>query len=332
MSWLDRFFSNNYGTIENEGTLVPPENTINFVGMVVTDDPSNSRTTVNVDGVTVGGDIGSLQVHASDGSLDGLVGLAVGDYPYWNGTTWVPSSSIVFDPATLSLTGWWRDYPGTSPWSGTASAGTSTSNSISEATNPPNAGTALNAHATANFDGTNDVLGDSVGSLDTYVNAGDGSGWVLFNADTATSDSGAGTRYNNPQFFIDSNGVMGCGFSTAGVHVFVTDGSNGITEKVIACATGGWHLVSWKYHYASPGLTLSIRLDGGAWQTATSGAGSGLSGTINPDSIHVGPRYTGGTVFFDGRIAEMATSDTFISDANFDNVKSYINNRYSQSF
>jgi len=253
------------------------------------------------------------------GEVDVRLGLSLSVGGGWGG------SAGTYNPAVLALTGWWRDMGG-SPWTGVASAGTSGSNGATEATNPPSAGTSLNGHVTSNFDGTNDHINMS-GTEDTYLNNTDGSGWVLFNADTATADAGAGVRQNNPQFFADNNGVMGVGFSTAGIHLFVVDGSNGTTEKVIACATGGWHLLQFKFHY--PTLDMRLRLDNGSWQQTTAGFGTGLSTTLSGNTCASGGKLGASSPFFDGRIADMGISDTFISDTDFDNIRTYINARYS---
>lgn len=268
-----------------------------------------------------------FKVRGEDGSIidwKGEVDVRLGLSLSFGGG-WAGSSGSTYNPAVLSLTGWWRDM-GASPWTGVASAGTSGSNGATEATNPPSAGSALNGHVTADFDGTNDHI-NFAGTEDTYLNNTDGSGWVLFNADAASADAGAGNRANNPQFFADNNGVMGVGFSSAGIHLFVVDGSNGTTEKVIACSTGGWHLLQFKFHY--PTLDMRLRLDNGSWQQTTAGFGTGLATTLSGNTCAGGGKLGTSSPFFNGRIAEMGISDTFISDTDFDNIRTYINARYS---
>jgi len=236
----------------------------------------------------------------------------------------------VFNPATLDLTLWQRDYAG-SPWTGTASAGTSGSNSFSEATNPPSVGTALNGHGTADYDGTNDILGQASGDASTYLTNTNGSGWVLFNADAASADAGAGSRQNNPQFLASNNGQFGIGFSSVGIHVYTVDGSNGQTEKVIACATGGWHLLQFKYSLGGGGLSLKLRLDNGAWQESTSAFGATLSGDMATSVLRSGGDSSNTSPFYNGRVADRAVSKLTISDGDFDNVRSYANARYGVS-
>lgn len=242
---------------------------------------------------------------------------------------WKKSAAAVFDPATLSLTGWWRNYPGSSPWSGTTSVGTSASQSLSEATHPPGAGAALNSHGTASYNGTNSQFTAS-GTEATYLASAVGSGWVLFNATAATTDAGVGSRLNNPQFFVDSVGSFGIGFSTAGIHVVTVDPSNGTNEKVIACATGAWHVLQWEYVYTSPGLTLSIALDSGGFQQLTSSFGSGLSGS-RTGTMTSGGKLLSTAPFFNGLIADMGISSAALNNTDFTNVRSYINARYGLS-
>lgn len=55
MGWLDRYFlQDNYSTVQDEGTDLPPEPALNFVGtgVAVTDDPTNNRSVVTI---TAGG-------------------------------------------------------------------------------------------------------------------------------------------------------------------------------------------------------------------------------------------------------------------------------------
>jgi len=57
MGWLDRYFlQDNYSTVQDEGTDLPPEPALNFVGtgVAVTDDPTNNRSVVTI---TAGGSV-----------------------------------------------------------------------------------------------------------------------------------------------------------------------------------------------------------------------------------------------------------------------------------
>ena len=74
--------------------------------------------------------------------------------------------------------GFWRadhiEFDG-SPWKGVGTRGYALGRDLSEATNPPSAGTAQNGYVPAQFDGTNDIL--------RYTGAeeivGDNTGWAF---------------------------------------------------------------------------------------------------------------------------------------------------------
>jgi hypothetical protein len=227
----------------------------------------------------------------------------------------VPGGASVFNPATLSLTGWWRASFSASPWSGTASAGGSGSRDLTEATNPPAAGSAVNGLTPADFDGTNDKL-TAPGTMDTYWNAGAGSGWVLAYVDAISTDN-ALVYLNDcilstsPAMYLGvylrSSGVVGIRFVDVGEVVVST-----------SISTGAWVLVQWKYD----GSTIKIRTNGNAWTSAAAGNIGLLS-----QSIVLGQNYDGSEKL-DGKILDVGLADTALSDANFDNVLAYCRDRY----
>jgi len=45
--------------------------------------------------------------------------------------------------------------------------------------------------------------------------------------------------------------------------------------------------------------------------------------------MRIGTASDSSSTFFDGRIAELMAADSRFSDAQFDNIKSYINTRYA---
>jgi hypothetical protein len=237
------------------------------------------------------------------------------------------SSSVpAIDPATLSLTGWWRaanggEYNG-SPWAGTASAGSSGSNALSEATNPPAAGSAVNTHPPADFDGTNDrLVGD--GTFDTYFNAGAGSGAILFNADAITTDDGTNVYENDCllatnsaayfHLYLRSSNVLGIRFV-----------DDTVGERILSIAfagTGAWVFVQWKWN----GTTLYLRVNGGSWASTPC-----TNLALLTDTLRIGVNYNAGQVF-DGKILEIMTADSVLSDATFNGILSYERARYALS-
>jgi hypothetical protein len=227
-----------------------------------------------------------------------------------------------FDPATLAPTGWWRISFSGSPWTGTASAGTSGSNNLTEATNPPTATGTLNGFTLADFDGTNDILGG--GAFTTYYDADGYSGWALVFVDAITTNSGS--SFLNDAIVSDSGGIHeiyltdnGAGTVNVGISHY-----NGTTEPLATAtfATGAWKLVQWKYD----GTNIKIRVNGGAWSSTAAGGNLDASGA----NLRVGGNYNG-TIFTDQKIAEVGLADLVISDADFDNIKSYVNSRYGLS-
>lgn len=221
---------------------------------------------------------------------------------------------VSFDPATLALTGWWRANYAGSPWTGTASAGGSGGVNLSEATNPPATGTAINGLTPADFDGTNDILAPGI-TLTNFVGAGAGSLWCLFNADAAMATTG--NPYDAPQFFCAQNLRLSFGFDSGGVWAHIYDG--GHKSRQVACATGGWHLAQMKFN----GTNIYCRVDNGAWSSIAAGNIDDLTG-----QVLVGVN-GGVTNFFNGRIAEIGVINSALADATFDSIKNgYINLRY----
>lgn len=233
--------------------------------------------------------------------------------PFW-GPIKNPSGSV-FDPATLALTGWWRGSFAGSPWVGTASAGTSANQDMTEATNPPSVGATLNGYATADFDGTNDrfVL-DDVAS--TYVTAAAFSGWCLVYADVISTNNA--TVYENDGPIAQVGGYWGISFKSAGEALFYMYDGAIQTTPAATFAAGAWQLVQWKYD----GTNIKIRVNSGAWQSTAAG---NLGSTA--EALRAGGNYSL-VQFLDGRIADMALSKVAFSDGTFDDIKSYANGRY----
>lgn len=233
------------------------------------------------------------------------------------------SAPAVFDPATLSATGWYRadsttgydNGGGSGIWLPVASAGSSGSRAnATEATNFPGE-TAVNGHYAPNFDGTNDRLG-TTSTLDDFINAGAFGCWILFEADTAPADPGAANRYQAAQLVTDvTDAYFHMGLTANGVHV---SNDAGATYRQVACATGV-HLAQASYN----GTTLSLRVDGGVASTTGGSNTAGLTRTMR-----FGANYAN-TAFYDGRIIEIMFFDAAPSSTDENNYKSYCNARYA---
>jgi hypothetical protein len=255
-----------------------------------------------------------------------LTGTDVGS---WSATIRVTvlsaRSSGAFSPASLPLSGWWRDYPGSVPWSGSTSGGTSGSHATNNVGTAIPTGASLNGHATASLNGTNGAF-TTVDNMSALFSTTSVSGWILVNPTSIAHDD-AVNPYNNDSFIVTQGASwfytymrQGGGTPKAGIGLF-----NGTTEQFVettGITTGSWHLVQFKYD----GTNLKIRVDSGAWQSLAAGPiGGGSSAPID-----IG-RTVAGTVFTNALVSEFALSSSVLADSDFDSVKGYVNSRYGLS-
>jgi hypothetical protein len=265
--------------------------------------------------------------------------ISTGGILYWDGTTLavlpigaegttltvvdgLPSwdaPAPPFDPATFSLTGWWRGSYSASPWTGTASAGASGSRNLSEATNPPAAGAAVNGFTPADFDGTNDLLASAATVANFFGASSTGwSGWVLVNADTLAADN----SYNaEPLLLGDNGGNLAVTLATSGARLTSWTSAPAVITTPYAAfgSTGTYRLVQFRW----TGAQIQIRVNDGAWQSA---ACASFWAAIEGNTFRVGGRP--GSAFLDGKILDCGLDDSSMSDADFDNIRSYVNARY----
>lgn len=226
-----------------------------------------------------------------------------------------PTATTSFDPATLALTGWWRAaYPPSPPWTSIASAGTSGARELTEATNPPTAGTALNGFNTANFDGVNDII-NGADALSTYGSATAGSLAFLIYADTLPADTGV--VRTNAALLLDSNVYFVVAVCDSGVAVNLFDVGWKATPYA-ALVPGAWTFVQVRWD----STTLSVRTNNNPWQDVPCGAIADVTGTITLGQGNTGP-------FFDGRIASFIASQSAFTTAQFDQLRDYVNTRYA---
>lgn len=238
--------------------------------------------------------------------------------------TWAAVVVPAFDFASLALTGYWIDYPaGTFPvWPGKASAGNSVSQDLVAAGSNPAAGTALNSHGTADFNGSANLLSFD-DNLDKYVNAN--AGWIvcLFKADTAAA--AGGQAYNDAPFFMEyGSGNASCtlSFSSSGVRAGLFTGSYP-TTTAIAASTGAWHVAMMWFD----GTNLKCQVDRGTPQSVAAGS---ISGVLT-GAVKCGQNF-GSSTFFDGKIALLLASDTVPTNTNITNVLDGINAAFGLAF
>lgn len=231
------------------------------------------------------------------------------------------AGAAVFNPATLTLTGWWRASFGGAPWVGTTSAGGSGSENLTDLYgNPPSVGgTAQNGYDPASFDGSNDAL--AAGTASALVSASAGSIAVLMKP-TLLIQPAAGTYpFQDPNILADNGGTLAVGFSDAGWRVGIYD--TAWTDVSVAQSTGSYFFGQMKWD----GSTLKARVNGGSWSSTAAGAidgGAGVTGVMR-----VGFSVSGAYIQAD--VLEIFTANTTLSDANFDSLLSYCRSRYALS-
>jgi hypothetical protein len=235
--------------------------------------------------------------------------------------------TTVFNPAVMSLKGWWRGSYTGSPWAGTVSIGSSALRDLTEATNPPTPGVVggepVNGFAPAIFDGANDQLGN-VSATSTFITASAYLWWALFYA-TANggTSSGIGNAYTNPCLFANTSAFIGSSIFYNGsnnlIQVWHYDTDWRGNEHQISL--NAWNLICCRFD----GSNIRSSLNSGAVTATAAGNVGDLS---NP--IAVGRNYDG-SARFTGRLLELGFIDSAQTDARFTDIKSYVNSRYALS-
>lgn len=231
--------------------------------------------------------------------------------------SFIKSSS--FNPATLSLTVWWRAAYASSPWVGVASAGGSGSRDGTEATNPPSTGATLNGRSPAVFDGTNDRLANAT-AMSTLAPTAAYFYWVLFYVDSIGTNNALAAAYNNDALWSDTGGYIGASLTTSGgnkVQAWQYDGATKGNEHAISLSA--WNLLCVRYD----GTDVRSKLNSGSVSTAASGAYDDATGTLQLGQ--------GGAAFANVRIADIGMMASAGSDARFDDIRSYVNSYHGLS-
>jgi hypothetical protein len=227
----------------------------------------------------------------------------------------------VFNPGTLSLTGWWRASFTASPWVVTSPG----IENLSEATNPPAAGSTVNGLSPADFDGTNDLLHSTSNITSFLANTGGGIA-VLFNADTLSA--AATEAYDDRTLLTDTAGArVSLGISTSGLR-FTAYNSAAWVKTTVANATYAG-TGNWAWAFAGwDGTNIWCSINGGSNDTVAIGAGKSV--TLTTLTMRTGLSYDGAHKY-DGKILEIMTQQTAFTAGNISNIISYGNNRYGLS-
>lgn len=236
----------------------------------------------------------------------------------------------LFTPASLNLTGWWRlAYPGKAAmdggahWVGEASAGSSATHDLTKvvgSNRAPHDGPNLNGLLTADFQITSaDELANPTSNA-VLFSAAAGSAWFLVFPNTIATHSA--TLYQNGNLMTDgANAETDFCFTTSGAGLVLFSG--GVYKEVVTpCGGSAWHLLQFKWD----GVNQKVRVDSGAWVSSLCGPWA----VTTPGAMQLGQSFAD-TRRFEGRMAEIGTSATVISDADFDNIKGYVNARYGLS-
>lgn len=222
-----------------------------------------------------------------------------------------------WSPAELDLNIWNRADFASSPWAGETSLGDSGSNDLTEATNPPAVGSAINGFDPADFDGTNDKL-ENASTMGTLFSTAY-SFFALVKADALAADDSGGDV--QPRIFGDSLSYLCLIVSTSGAKLYTYSGAIKQTAYS-AMSTGTWTLLRGKWD----GTYLYLAKDSAAF---AAGVSAGIIDTT-AGTLRVGCNYNA-SAFFNGQIAELAFSPTDVSDANFTKIRKYLNARFALS-
>jgi hypothetical protein len=243
-----------------------------------------------------------------------MIGLSLGITRLSGVATAAPGG---FDPSTLTLTSWVRNYAG-SPWAGTASAGTSATPTLSSGA-APGVGT-LNSQGVADFDGSGDNLVSSVTTASLFT-APAGGVAVLFSADTTTAAQAE--AYDDRPLVTDENGRLALVHTSSGIRATIYNGAAWVITPSIACATGAYR---WAFAWWTGG-TLFVQLDGGTPQSVAIG-GTGVN--LGAGAFKLGENYDT-TKDYDGKVADAMTTAAAWTAGNITDLVSYGNSRYGLS-
>lgn len=220
-----------------------------------------------------------------------------------------------FNPATLPLSGWWRSDFSASPWAGTASAGGSSGRDLTEATNPPTTGTAVNGRTPARFNGTTTLISIAT-SLATLLTTTAYTAIVLLNPSAiggVASPAGA-------HILSDTTNWWGVGMwlnTTNRYFAYHFDSANRVAEApASSAAVGRYDMV----HTRLGGNNLECGTNG-IWGTATVVNALGGGGNFRAGR--------GPSVFLGADVLEIMLAPSSLSNTDIANIKSYFNARYA---
>lgn len=227
-------------------------------------------------------------------------------------------------PVTDDPDGWWRaDFA--SPWSPTASAGTSGANgnlTVSGAVG----GTAVNGKTPGTFDGTNDFCALATAAPGDVMSVSTMTMIVLAKASAASAP--ATDFYDDEPLISSQGGNHALVFTSSGVRAGCYDGSSRQTVS-IAVSTGVWFMAAARFDKTGAGNVKCRVCSAGSTTDATPVAIPGTPGALGAD-LFVGKNYAG-VAFLGTDVLEVVTYKRAVTDAALVNWKSYFNSRYGLS-
>lgn len=223
----------------------------------------------------------------------------------------------IIQPSTLLLTGWWRDFSSV-PWAGTASAGSSGSNSFADpGVTDPVQGAPQNGYYPAQFNGTDTFLITTGLTLDDFTNDTAGGIWVLFKANTVPTVAAVDPYDAAGLIALSGSGYIITGVSDLG---FVVAGYDSAYQTFqIPASIGTYHLGQMRWD----GSRVWGRVDGGLWYSLPCGPIGFMAA-----ELVMGSNYNGLSIF-DGEILEAGIISEFFTTSSFNNIKKYVEQRYA---
>jgi len=222
----------------------------------------------------------------------------------------IGGGAAVFDPATLSNSGWWKNYGGTSPWVGQVGG-----NLLGAA--PPSSGTPVDGVAPATFNGTTQSLA-SAAAISTFFSASQFAIAYMVKHTAVPDDPGTGLRYGigRPVVSDGSGGYLHTGATASGVYGSVYD-SGYKDDQAAVTALNNWTAVFIKL----VGGTLYVAANNGAYETASIADIDVVTGVLTIGSGYSAP-------FLQGDLLEVMTRGTAWSDPERANIYSYFKATY----
>jgi hypothetical protein len=232
-----------------------------------------------------------------------------------------PSGAAAFDPATLALSGWWRASYAGSPWVARASAGGSGGNgNLTEATNPPATGTAVNGLTPASFNGTTQIIANA-NALTTFITSTAWSIALLIKPTATAVARSVGAGYNDPAIISETTqGYWYLTYTTSGVTIGHYDPTAGVWKEANqACSSGSWHLVQAWFDATN----ISISVD----SVAATNVASTDQGVAGVGPLTLGKAFA--AAYYAGDVADVMVATTNLGATARGNIKSYVNSRYA---